>query len=71
MLSQLFRLNDGYDPFQMGRKALAPTRCTLAKDADDGLLRRMMEDEPEWETNAQVRERLLDRAIIACSPVMK
>ncbi|MGY2812075.1 hypothetical protein ACVIHF_008805 [Bradyrhizobium sp. USDA 4506] len=30
MLSQLFRLNDSFDPFQMGRKALAPTRCTLA-----------------------------------------
>ncbi|MGY3347159.1 hypothetical protein ACVI1I_006251 [Bradyrhizobium sp. USDA 4459] len=30
MLSQLFRLNDGFDPFQMGRKALAPTRCALA-----------------------------------------
>lgn len=30
MLSQLFRLNDGFDSFQMGRKALAPTRCTLA-----------------------------------------
>lgn len=29
-LSQLFRLNDSFDPFQMGRKALAPTRCTLA-----------------------------------------
>ena len=30
MLSQLFRLNDSFDPFQMGCKALAPTRCTLA-----------------------------------------
>lgn len=30
MLSQLFRLNDGFDPFQMGRKALAPARCTRA-----------------------------------------
>ncbi len=30
MLSQFFRLNDGFDPFQMGRKALAPTRRALA-----------------------------------------
>ncbi|MDA9481302.1 hypothetical protein XI07_04505 [Bradyrhizobium sp. CCBAU 11445] len=27
--SQRFRLNDSFDPFQMGCKALAPTRCTL------------------------------------------
>ncbi|SFK29518.1 hypothetical protein SAMN05216525_1822 [Bradyrhizobium sp. Gha] len=45
MLSQLFRLNDDFDPFQMGRKALAPTRCTLAIRlrtalADPGLDRR-------------------------------
>lgn len=30
MHGQLFRLNDRFDPFQMGRKALAPARCTLA-----------------------------------------
>jgi hypothetical protein len=30
MLSQCFRLNDNLDPFQMGGKALAPTRCAFA-----------------------------------------
>lgn len=44
-------------------QAVMLVNTAAGQNADGGLLQRMMEDEPEWQTNAAARERLLDRTI--------